>query len=121
MPFELAVQKISLLQKHNTFIQAGARLKLIGLIERDKIKELTESKYIYAPFGKLINEHHKGIFIGNNPNIKKWLESKGDGEKLLRDIIANVNIDIDHGRNFGATLHTSQRLKGKHQIKIILL
>ena len=74
------------------FSSTGTRLKLIGklltyfvnqivgLIEQEKLNDITQEKYIYAPFGKLISEQHKGVYICNNKNIKKWIGSKGGSE-----------------------------------------
>lgn len=100
-----------LLEKHNTFQTTRTRIKLIGLIENERINDLQERKYIYAPFGKPINERHKGIYLCNNKNIKKWMETKGDIEKMLRDVTESLKVAETNYED--SYMYTSQRLKGK--------
>jgi len=34
--------------------------------------------YQYSPFGQIIEQHHKGIYISNNPKVMNWMEKKGE-------------------------------------------
>lgn len=70
--------KINELQYHPNFYSTGTKLRLIGLVEpkdaEDNALGTADNRYLYAPFGYIVKEANKGIYISNNPKVANWFD-----------------------------------------------